>query len=181
MARITDEAVEARTGKNWSAWFKILDDAGAREMTHKEIVAYLREHFDVGSWWRQMLTVQYEQERGLRAKHEMQGGFQIGASKTMAVPADAAYDAWADDEKRRAWLPEDQLSISTKNPEKSVRGAWGGGPSRLDVYFYPKGDDRTQVTVQHSKLDDAQIADEMKAFWRKALGSLEAFLTMKRT
>jgi len=35
--RMSDEAVAAKTGKNWSRWFKHLDAAGAKQMTHQEI------------------------------------------------------------------------------------------------------------------------------------------------
>jgi hypothetical protein len=67
---MSDEAVEAKTGKTWSRWFKHLDAAGARKMTHQEIVAHLRDKHDVRPWWQQMVAVTYEQARGLREIHE---------------------------------------------------------------------------------------------------------------
>lgn len=73
--RMSDEAVQAKTGKNWEAWFKILDKAGAQKMNHKEIVAYLNQKHYVGPWWQQMVTVAYEQARGLREKHETATGY----------------------------------------------------------------------------------------------------------
>ena len=39
--RMSDDAVQAKTGKNWSQWFAILDKAGAKEMSHQEIVKLL--------------------------------------------------------------------------------------------------------------------------------------------
>lgn len=65
----SDAAVAAKTGKSWAQWFAVLDAAGANKMSHKEIVAYLRDNHDIGSWWQQMVTVGYEQARGLREKH----------------------------------------------------------------------------------------------------------------
>ena len=64
--RMSDAAVQASTGKIWKEWFAILDKAGARKMDHKQIVAYLVKHHKVGPWWQQMVTVIYEQARGLR-------------------------------------------------------------------------------------------------------------------
>ncbi len=32
--RMSDAAVQAKTGKNWRQWFEILDAAGARKMDH---------------------------------------------------------------------------------------------------------------------------------------------------
>jgi hypothetical protein len=63
---MSDEAVEAKTGKNWSRWFKHLDAAGAKKMTHQEIVAHLHDQYDVRPWWQQMVAVTYEQACGLR-------------------------------------------------------------------------------------------------------------------
>ena len=38
--RMSDAAVEAKTGKKWSRWFKHLDAAGGKKMTHQEIAAH---------------------------------------------------------------------------------------------------------------------------------------------
>ena len=40
-ARIGEDAVQARTGRNWQQWFSILDKAGAMKMSHKEMAKYL--------------------------------------------------------------------------------------------------------------------------------------------
>lgn len=69
--RVSDEAVEVRTGKVWREWLKALDDAGARKMTRKEIITWLGRHYrNVTPWWQQMITVTYEQARGRREEHQ---------------------------------------------------------------------------------------------------------------
>ncbi len=78
---IGDEAVIAATGQRWEAWFDQLDQAGARELDHKGIVALLGNFEGVSPWWQQMVTVTYEQARGLRQKHEMADGYEISRSK----------------------------------------------------------------------------------------------------
>ena len=40
-------------------------------MSHKEIAEYLNEKRGVPGWWSQMVTVTYEQERGLRESTKM--------------------------------------------------------------------------------------------------------------
>ena len=40
-ARVSDEAVRAKTGKAWTEWFAVLDRAGAATLTHREIAAHL--------------------------------------------------------------------------------------------------------------------------------------------
>ncbi len=169
--RMSDEAVQAKTGKTWEEWFKILDAAGAKKMTHKEIVAVAKKH-DAGPWWQQMVTVTYEQARGMREKHEKPGGFEIGASKTIAASADAIYDAWNNPKLRAKWLPEKQITIRTATPGKSMRMTWVDGKSKLDVNFYGKGKDKSQITVQHGKLANATEANRMKAYWKARLEKL---------
>ena len=102
---MSDEAVEAKTGKNWSRWFKHLDAAGGKKMTHQEIVAHLRDKHDVRPWWTQMVAVTYEQARGLREKHEKPGGFEISVSRTIEAPIAKAYKAWTDEKTRKTWMP----------------------------------------------------------------------------
>lgn len=67
---MSDESVKERTGKVWAEWFKILDKAGAKKWPHQEIAAYLRDEQKVGPWWGQMISVSYEQARGLREKFQ---------------------------------------------------------------------------------------------------------------
>jgi uncharacterized protein YndB with AHSA1/START domain len=174
--RMSDEAVRAKTGKTWAEWFALLDAAGAAKMSHREIVAYLHNEHGVGPWWQQMVTVTYEQARGLRAKHETPSGYQISRSKTLAVPAGKAFAAWKDRRTRARWLKDADLVIRTSTPDKSLRITWGDGKTSLEVNLYPKGEDRCQVSVQHNKLADAEAAERMKAYWADALDALQKVL-----
>jgi hypothetical protein len=70
LANVSDEAVKAKTGHDWTEWLEILDAAGGKGKTHKEIVAVLVNEHAVPDWWCQMVTVGYEQARGLREKYE---------------------------------------------------------------------------------------------------------------
>jgi hypothetical protein len=171
----SDRAVQARTGKTWPEWFAILDKAGAEKMTHQQIVAYLSEIQKVGSWWQQMVAVTYEQARGLRAKHEKPDGFSISVSKTMAATAPALFRAWHDPRTRARWLPGATMQIRTETPDKSMRITWGANES-LSVAFYPKGDNKTQLTVQHEKLPTEAAAAQAKASWAEALARLKALV-----
>ena len=169
---ISDEAVRSKTGRDWSEWFAVLDAAGAAAMSHKELVAYLNQEHSVGPWWQQSVTVAYEQARGLRDKHEMPGGYQISRSKTIAAPVDVLYDAWQNEATRQSWLPDTPLTIRKATENKSLRITWDDGTS-VDVSFYPKGEQKTQVTVQHNKVADAAAAGQMKAYWAEKLARLQ--------
>lgn len=173
---MSDAAVQAKTGKTWAEWFALLDAAGAKKMDHKQIVAVLNDQHAVGPWWRQTVTVNYEQARGLRAKHETTTGFQVGASRTISASAGQLFKAWKDARTRARWLPETGLVIRKSTPDKSLRITWSDGATHLDVELYPKGETKTQVTIQHSKLPNAAAVTRYKAFWSAALDRLKAQL-----
>jgi hypothetical protein len=170
---ISDEAVAKATGRDWNEWFRELDAAGAKTLSHPEIVAIVSRQFKTGPWWRQMVTVEYERSRGLRVKHETAQGFSVSASKTYAAPVARVYSAWATAAARRRWLDGAGFTITTSTPNRSIRFAWEDG-TRGDVGFVAKGDDKTQVAIGHGKLPNAAAAARMKAFWKEQLGSLQA-------
>ena len=172
--RMSDEAVEAKTGKTWSRWFKHLDAAGAKKMTHQEIVAHLRDKHDVRPWWQQMIAVTYEQARGLREAHEKPSGYEISVSRTIDAPISKAFKAWVDDKTRKLWLPAN-FSIRKSTTNKSIRITWSDGTDVV-AGFYPKGEGKCQVVAQHGKLKDAKGAAKMKEFWSDALGRLKDLL-----
>src|SRR5690242_8170867 len=104
---MSDAAVAKATGKTWKEWFALLDKAGARTMTHKQIVAILTSRHRVGPWWQQMVTVEYERSRGLRKVHEKADGmFSISRSKTVPVPIATLFNAWSEPRARIKWLKD---------------------------------------------------------------------------
>ena len=125
--RMSDEAVRAKTGKTWDEWLSILDAADARSMGHKEIVALLSGQQGIGPWWRQMITVTYEQARGMREKHQTATGYTANASRTISAPVDRLFEAWSDAALRSRWLPDAELTIRKATPGKSLRISWGDG------------------------------------------------------
>lgn len=179
--QVSTEAVQAKTGKTWEEWFEILDAAGAQKMNHQEIVAYLSVQHGVGEWWQQMVTVTYEQTRGLRARHENPQGFQISRSKTLPVSPDELFDAWQDPAQRAAWLADPDFRVRKETRPKSLRITWVDGQTNLEVMLYPKGPAKTQVSVQHNRLESAEQAEAMKSYWIDMLNRLEDYLIHDRT
>jgi len=169
---ISSEAVQAKTGKTWPEWVAVLDKAGGQKMTHQQIVAYLRAEHGLGDWWQQMVTGGYEKAAKGRVKGEMPNGFQVGANKTIAASAAALFKHWRTPAARARWLAEDALTITTATPSKSIRAKWGKG-GRVNVHFWPKGETKTLVSVEHSQLKNAREAAKQKKFWAAALNVLK--------
>ena len=173
--RVSDDAVKAKTGKNWAQWFAVLDKDGAKKLAHREIAQLLSNKHGVPSWWCQMVTVEYEKERGLRVTHQRPDGYSISRSKTIGAPVEALFDAWNDPRRRKRWLAE-VIDIRKATPHKSVRFTWPDKKTNVEVLFLPKGAGKTQVSVQHNKLAGLKAAARMKKYWGEKLDGLAATL-----
>ena len=175
LAGVGSAAVSKATGRAWDEWLKVLDRAGAKSMAHKDIALLLSRKFSVPDWWCQMVTVGYEQARGLRVKHETTKGFRAHASKTIAADVDDLYAAWSDGRQRARWLPAAPLQVRRATEGKSMRITWEGRED-LDENFVAKGPGKSLVQVQHGKLANAAAVARRKKFWAEALARLKAQL-----
>lgn len=153
----------------------MLDKMGATRLPHKEIVQKLQRIHRLADWWGQMVTVGYEQARGLRAKHQKPDGFEIRVAKTIAAPVERAFAAWRESTLREQWLPRTPLTVRKATPHKSIRILWGDG-TLLSVNFWSKGSLKCQVVPQHAMLPTAEAAEKMKTYWTNRLEELRIFL-----
>lgn len=178
LAGMPDDSVRTHTGRSWSEWVAALDEVGATEMEHPEIASWIAEHHDeVGSWWRQTVTVGYERIRGLRAVGQGRDGYYTAnKSRTMPLPHDRVRRAVHDAETRHAWLPSEEAEPSGRGKAKDFRFSCPDG-SRGVVSVTPKGEDKCTVTVQHMRLDSEEERDRRRDFWATKLEGLERMLT----
>lgn len=174
-AGICDAAVRKATRKGWGEWFDLLDAAGAREMTHQQIVAVVTR-FEPAAWWQQMITVAYEQARGLRERHQRDDGFAANASKIIKAGVTRVFTAWAEDEVRSGWLDATGWHVRKTIPCKSLRITWIDGRTHLEVHLWPRGIGKTLVQVEHSRLPSLDDVQRFKAFWGVALERLREML-----
>ena len=156
------------------AWVRVLDTADAAKKSHRDIAKYVAS-LGTPSWWSQTVTVGYERIRGLRAVGQQRTGtYEANKSKTFAVPVDRLFKAFSDARLRAKWLPA-KITIRTAQSNKSMRVTWDDETS-VAIGFYPKGDEKSSVAVQHSKLPDKAAADRMKAMWAERFGALAKLL-----
>jgi hypothetical protein len=115
-SRVTAAALRRVTGRDRPAWFALLDAWNATTRSHRDIAAWLMREHEVSSWWAQTLTVDYEQGRGLRKPGgKRDGTFEVGVSKTVAVPVERLYDAFANPRLRKRWLPDAVLRSAPRS------------------------------------------------------------------
>ena len=198
--RISPDAGREATGRNWEEWLEALDAAGAADWDHKEIVAHLeREHPEVGSgWWRQSITVGYEQARGKRAAGETAAGFQVGVQRSIAANARDAWelissrpDLWlgegasvAFDEGERYEVPPRKAApgargeVRVVKPGERLRMTWQQegwpSPATLQLTLSESGSGKTAIQAHLEKLPDAEAREAMRKRWREALERIAA-------
>jgi hypothetical protein len=77
-----------------------------------------------------MVTVVYEQERGLRKKHQKSdGSYVICVSKVLPVSINTLYQFWSDGNRRNQWLTHENyntvtITISKTTMNKSMHIMW---------------------------------------------------------
>ena len=173
----SSEGMRQGTGRDRGEWFAVLDSWGAAGREYREIADWLTGRHGISAWWAQKLIVEYEEARGLRpAGIRRDGTFEVGATKTVAVPVGRLYEAFVDARLREQWLPGARMRQGTTHPEKSVRFEWEDGATRVVAGFTPIGEAKSQVAVQHQRLPSAESAKTMKAHWRERLAALKTLL-----
>jgi hypothetical protein len=176
LAGIADSTIKNRTGRTWAEWVRALDADNAAARPHGEIAQLVRRKHGVGDWWTQSVTVGYERIKGLRERGQRRGGaFEASKSKTFNYSPAVVFRAWSDAATRRKWLGVD-ATIRTATAPKTIRLTWPDGTIVIG-YLTPKGPDKTQLAVTHTKLATKAVADATKSDWAARLSALGALLT----
>jgi hypothetical protein len=176
LAGMADSTIKSRTARSWAEWVRVLDADNAAALPHREIAQLVRRKHGVGDWWTQSVTVGYERIKGLRERGQRRGGaFEASKSKTFNYSPAVVFRAWSDAATRRKWLGVD-ATIRTATAPKTIRLTWPDGTIVIG-YLTPKGPDKTQLAVTHTKLATKAVADATKSDWAARLSALGALLT----
>jgi hypothetical protein len=170
------DILPARTGRSWPEWYELLNDWGAIDRPHPEIARWLVEEHGVNGWWAQELTVRYEVASGRRKPGQRTDGYSVTASKTVNVPAQVVFDAFVDEATRDRWLAVPGLRLRKPNPYRGARFDWPTGTERLIVLFDAKGESKTTVSIEHTRLADQAAVEREKPLWRERLAELKRAL-----
>jgi uncharacterized protein YdhG (YjbR/CyaY superfamily)/uncharacterized protein YndB with AHSA1/START domain len=190
--RVTDAAVKEATGRDWKAWMRALDAAGASAMSHKQLVAHLGQEVE-SSWWRQSISVAYEQARGKRVVGETAGtGFQVGVVRTLPLSAPKLWKWLATQPER--WLGPDVAltlkpgkpyavpkrrgatgvrgEVRVVKPGQRLRMTWQPDtwkkPATLQLTLEPKSRGAS-LGIHMENLPDAKAREALRARWSKLL------------
>jgi len=177
--KTSDAAVEKATGKSWSEWFSILDRAGAKKMPHIEIARHVYDKYlgkkktklapDVakkGGWWSQMVTVEYERSRGMRAVNQTSSGFNVSVHGTFDLPVSRLFTAWQKVARKNG------LVESTVHKNKTIRYKAEKGKPLYVVMFMPKGSQKSRIGFEVMRLAKPSEVEKARAKWKNELAKL---------
>lgn len=165
------ETVLAKTGKTWEEWLKILNDEGAKNMSHKEIASMLSKKYDVEMWWSQGLTVEYERHIGRRVEGQQNTGkYQFSVSKTIHQSRGKVFKSW-----------EKLVSENTKFDKKTYDKPRISSTGRSDYWrssideslllatITAINSDKASITVTMEDIGSLKKMNRWKLFWRDFL------------
>lgn len=163
--QISDKAVKDATGRGWKEWLRLLDSLKAKTKAHRQIVEIVSAR-GASPWWSQMVTVQYERMRGMRQVHETKTGYVANVSRTFAVPVEELFAMF------RKLAKKEKYKERTATEPKSLR-LTAPDETSVEVGFYAKGESKSSVAVQHSKLTSQKDVAARKEYWAERLEGLK--------
>jgi hypothetical protein len=176
--QVSEERLEAATGRTRAQWYALLDAAGAQEWDHTRIARWLGGEHDVDGWWAQGVTVGYEQSRGLREPGQRSdGSFEASTTKTLYGTREELWPHLADDDLRSDWLDVDWPVMGVTEPRSVRFRADDDSHVTMLLEPVPPGKDgraKVRLAVQHTKLPHAGAVAETKKFWKDSLTTLAA-------
>jgi uncharacterized protein YndB with AHSA1/START domain len=110
------------------------------------------------------------------AASQRSSGFAVSARKTIAAPAAAVFTAWTDARRRARWLAGVNITVRKATASGSLRLTCDDDGSEIEVRITAKGRAKCTVTVDHTRLANAQTVAERRHCWKEMLAGLQHYL-----
>jgi len=191
---VTNEAAKAATGKTLDQWFSELDKADGLKLGRREINNRLYTQ-KLDPWWCTTIAVEYEKHHDVRKKDGLFEGYFVCATKTIgAAPADV-FKACSSGAELSKWFGagtkaevKDGGTFQNKDGDKGTflrvrenkdlrltfENPGLSAPTQVDVQFQDKGKGKTGLLVNHTRIQNRDEADGLRAAWAQALDQLKA-------
>lgn len=165
------DSVRSGTGRSYEQWYELLDNAGARDLSHQEIARWIAAQGVDSGWWCQSITGSYERHIGRRVEGQTcTGDFKTSTSRTLDATLDEVLQRWCttvDGQTEFNGVPV------AEKPSVAATGRWrywraklaDGGRVTVSITSAPSG--RTSFGLSHDKLAGADEVELWKTYWRK--------------
>ncbi len=193
--RVSSKSALKNTGKTWDQWVSLLDAAGARSWSHKELVLYLKKK-KLSPWWQQGVAGAYSVAIGKKIEgRNAKGELSVTATKSFSIDSKKMWALLCSKQGQEIWLQplspmqikvgaffetKDgffgeirtmkkglRLRLSWKDPEWSK-------PTYLQVFVVPRPDNKCLVAFTHEKIKEPKVEALLRRRWKQATSSLHA-------
>lgn len=176
-------AIARATSRTWVDWTALLTEAGGDSLSHPQLAEVAHRHMPPAvsnpGWWAQSVAVAYEQAIGRRVVgQDSDGTFRTSVSRTVTLSPDDSLAGWARiaaDPQLRLVDDLGALVDWSDDPRTSVTEKWWrwrsdlSDGSRVAVEITRKPDERTLMTLTHSKLCGPEGIAHWKTVWKPLL------------
>jgi uncharacterized protein YndB with AHSA1/START domain len=201
-AGISDAAVHKATGQSWAEWTNLLTAAGAREWSHKEIVAWLAANTKLSGWWQQSVAVGFERATGRRAPGQTaDAGFQVGVRATVGAPLEVVWNALTSPAGKKVWLDSDNVILEPNAAYRGRDGSHGeirvvrpldrirftrrsrGEPAdtTVQIALSASGAGKTAITFHHEKLRSTEEREAARRHWKALAERMKEIIEDRRS
>jgi hypothetical protein len=185
----SDAPVRKATGHGFDHWFAVLDAFGAAAKGHTASARHLSQDHGVPGWHCQMITVEYERARGLRAANQnAKGDFQVSVTRTLPIAFDALTRALEDPRRRKQWLKavDGELAGAVQaafaarglaarpHQQAQMRFPWAKSRVMLSLAARPGG--KTSIVAANEKLAGPADVERRRQLWTEAFAALKSTL-----
>lgn len=194
---IHDASAKEKTGKTLAQWFAVLDQAGGLAKGRRELSNLVLEQVGKDAWWATTIVVEYERAKGQKEKDGRPTGYSICSTKSVAAPLGRVFASFGSQADLDRWLGAgtrvsfaeggaltnddgDRLRFTRIRADKDLRLAWEHATrapgSQVEVLFADKGQGKTGITLNHTRIATRREADELRSGWGAALEALKRHL-----
>lgn len=194
LGRVSNASVRKGSGKIWDEWVTLLDRAGARGLTHQEIVALLNKRYKLTPWWAQMVTGGYELHIGRRIEGQnLKGDYSVTITKAFALTHKELWKKLWSAEGIAAWLnPMGDFTLKKKSTFEIEGGIYGEVRSFLppvrarlswqdsdwpkatyvQIYVVKRPGKKSILAIMHDNLKSAVLKEQLRQHWRAGIERL---------
>lgn len=194
IGRVPSVSVQKHTGKNWDQWIRLLNQAGAVNLSHKEIVSFLVKKYKLGPWWSQGVTTGYEIAIGRKVMGQnSKGELSLTSSRTFPVNEKKMWKILLSSQGLDCWLkPISKFQLKPGFTFEAENGVYGEvrtfkefkrarikwqdtdwpKPSIVQIMLVPRKNNKCILVFQHEKLMNGRIKNSIRDYWKKALVDL---------
>lgn len=174
-------AIEKTTNRGWDGWLDFFTSIHADTLDHPAIAKHVYNQLinieDINAgWWAQSITVAYEQHIGRRVPGQSgEGDFQVSTSRTLDGSIDDVMIRWVNLTEGMHGFNSQAIIDTPRRTETDKWRHWRinlSDDTLITASVQQKSDDKSILTVTHTKLRSGDAAETWRGYWKEFLQQL---------